>query len=317
MARFVKLVVVAVAAVLAGCSSTPAAQTDPYAIAKTAASSPWDRVQVDVGLKATSGSQTIQLDPGAIRFVMDTKAGKGSFHVSLPASSLGADAASLAMLGITNGSIDLDVLYDGDALYARSPLAATLLPALLAQSGNVPSGDLTGWLKVATKSDFDALAATAGASAAPSSANLASLDPAAIKSQLEAAGVTLAYAGTTAHNGADAYHVTIALDMSKLSNAGSIGSLSTAQLQQLTELSKTTSLSGDVWVDKGSGRLSEIDMHGSATGTDGGTFDLSLALSEPASGTSFDAPSSSVDVPISSLLGPILQMAGQSGLGTP
>ncbi|HEY3522540.1 MAG TPA: hypothetical protein VGK63_02460, partial [Candidatus Limnocylindrales bacterium] len=140
MSRFFKLVMVAVAAVLAGCSSTPASQTDPYAIAKTAAASPWERVQVDMGLKATSGGEIIQLDPGAIRFVVDTKAGKGSFHMSLPASSLGADAASLAMLGITSGSIDLDVLYDGDALYAKSPLAATLLPALLAQSGSVPSG---------------------------------------------------------------------------------------------------------------------------------------------------------------------------------
>ncbi len=317
MTRFVKLIVVALAAVLAGCSSAPATQTDPYAIVKTAAASPWDRVQIDLGLKATSAGQTIQLDPGAIRLVVDSEAGKGSFHASIPVSSLGADASSLAVLGITGGSIDLDVLYDGDALYAKSPLAASVLPALLAQSGNVPSGDLGGWLKIATKSDFEALAATAGASAAPSAPDLASLDPAAIRSQLESAGLTLAYAGTTAHNGADAYHLTVAFDLSKASSAGSVGGLPTARLEQLAQLSKTTSLSGDLWVDKGSGRLSEIDVHGSASGTDGGTFDLSMALSEPASGTSFDAPASAVDLPISSLLGPLLQMSGQGGLGTP
>jgi hypothetical protein len=315
MPRFLKLAVVAVAAVLAGCSSTPAAQTDPYAIVKTAASSPWDVVQMDIGLKATSGGQTVQIDPGAIRLVVDTKAGKGSFHLSLSASSLGADASALAMLGAGNGSIDLDVLYDGEALYAKSPLAATLLPALLAQSGGVPSGDLTGWLKLATKSEFEALAATAGASAAPST-DLASLDPATLKSDLEAAGLTLTYAGTSAHNGGDAYHLTAALDMSKLSSSSNVGALSGAQLQQLADLSKSTSLGGDVWVDKGSGRLSEVDLHGTSSGSTGGTFDFSMTFAAPAAGTSFDTPASSVEVPMSSLLGSILQLSGQNPFGT-
>jgi hypothetical protein len=315
MPRFLKLAIVAVGVALAGCSSPPAAQTDPYAIVKTAASSPWERVQMDMGLKATSSGQTIQIDPGAVSLVVDTKAGKGSFHLSLPASSLGADAAGLAMLGGTNGSIDLDVLYDGDAVYAKSPLAATLLPALLAQSGNVPSGDLTGWLKLATKSEFEALAAGVGASAAPSAADLGSLDAATLKSNLESGGVTVAYAGTAAHNGADAYHLTVAFDMSKLSSDSSLGSLSGAQLQQLADLSKATTMGGDVWIDKGSGRLSEIDMKGTATGSTGGTFEFSMTFAEPAAGTSFDAPASSVEVPISSLMGSIFQLAGQNPFG--
>ncbi|HEY3522097.1 MAG TPA: hypothetical protein VGK63_00200, partial [Candidatus Limnocylindrales bacterium] len=166
-----------------------------------------------------------------------------------------------------------------------------------------------------TKSEIDALAASSGASAAPSATDFGALDPAAFKSTLEGSGLTLAYAGTAAHYGGDAYHLTVAIDMAKLQNSSVFDGLTRTQLGQMQDLAKATTIGGDVWVDKASGRLSEVDAHGSATGTDSGTFDFSLRFSDPAAGTTFDAPASSVEVPISSLMGSLFQLVGQNAFG--
>ena len=88
----------------------------------------------------------------------------------------------------------MDLLFDGQGLYAKSPIAATLLPMLMAQSGTPLTGDLSGWIKLGTKDEFAALAGSLGGAlpipspAADPANELASLDPAWLKQKLDEAG---------------------------------------------------------------------------------------------------------------------------------
>lgn len=298
-----------------GGAATPTptpAPADPASIIARAAAAPMDQIEVKIGVK-TSGGTTgdITIDPDSIVVTVDSTAGKGSFHLSLPASALGSDASMLGALGATGDTIDLDVLFDGQAVYAKSPLFASLLPLLLSQSGQTISGDLTGWLRLGTADDFAGLAdtfgATPGASASPEA--LPSFDPQQLQADLEASGVTLTYAGTESHNGVDSDHLTLTVDAQKLASgplASDIPSIGSSQLQTLADAGTITA---DAWFDHSSGRLTEIDVNG--TGSDGSTFQLTILVSVPTS-TSFDTPSSYTDVPIAPMLSTLMQTFGGS-----
>jgi hypothetical protein len=241
--------------------------------------------------------------------VVDTKAGKGLFHLSVPTSALGADAAGLAQFGITGDTIDLDVLYDGVALYAKSPIAPALLHALYSSGGNAPSGDLAGWLKLATAADFKALAALGGSVAAPSAAPMASFaDANALKAALLGMGVTLTYVGTEQHNGTNADHVSVAVDWQKLAASPQFQSrASQAQVQQVITTLQNTTATIDLWVDHGNGRIVGVELKGASKSDATQTFDLAVSLKTPDAGTSLEAPSGAVEVPLIQLLGPLLQ----------
>lgn len=275
------LALVALAA--AACGGTTPASTDPYTIAGKAFDAAYDQVKVQVGIKTSGGTSDIAIDPGAIELVLDTKAGKGSFHLSLPVAALGSDAASLRSMGITGDTLDLDVLWDGQALYAKSPLAASLIPALLAQSGQTVSGDLTGWLKLGTADEFGALAkqfaGTPEASAPASTAPIGDLDPAALKKDLEDSGIVVTYVGSETRNGVEADHLTLTLDPAKLASGPAAQQLPAAQLNQLTGLAGSETLSADLWLDKASGRLTEIYLHGASQS--GEKADVTILLSTP------------------------------------
>ena len=314
MRRFVSLLLALVAALaIAGCGTAPAS-SDPYEIARKAMDAKWDSVQVDIGINVKSAKSTIKIDPGAIRFIVDSKTGKALVHVALPIADLGADASSLTALGVTGDSIDVDVVYDGSALYAKSPMLGRLLGAMLAQSGQMPSGDMTGWLRLGTKEDFASLGAGAIESAKPSLPS-ASLDAASLKKDLEANGVTLTFVATEQKNGVDANHLKMAIDVAKLSEAKAFGNLSGTQLDQLKAVAKTGTISGDMWIDKGTNRVVEVDVHVAGTGSDATTGDVTISLKAPDAGTSFDAPASYTDLPMKSLLGTFMQMLGSSMLG--
>src|SRR3954454_19319598 len=152
MRRLLALLTAAVVVLLvAGCGNS-ATSSDPYQLVLQTRDAKQDQVQIDFGASLTSTGTTVTLDPGAIRIVIDTTAGKGSFHMSLPAAALKLSAADLAQVGITGSTIDADVLWDGQALYAKSPILGTVLQLFGAQGGvTIPSGDLTGWLKLLTK----------------------------------------------------------------------------------------------------------------------------------------------------------------------
>lgn len=310
MGRKLLLGLVVIATMLAACGGA-ATSNDPYQLTFNASKAGWgDSVQIDLSLTAVQGSDSINLQPGAVRLVLDTKNGKGLFHLSIPTSALGSSAADLAQLGITGDTLDIDVLYDGQALYAKSPLAPPLLQLVYASSGGVPSGDLTGWLKLGTAADFASLAALGGGtlptgSAAPMSTFT---DANALKTALTNAGVTLAYVATETHNGVNADHVTATIDWAKLAASDAFKSgASQAEIQQGITALQNTNSSIDLWVDHSNNRLVGFEIKGSDKADPTQTFDLNISFKTPDAGTSLDAPSSSVDVPLMQLLGPMLQ----------
>ena len=307
MGRRLLLGLVVVATMLAACGGS-ATTNDPYALTFNATKTGWDQVQVDLSLSAVQGSDSISLAPGAVRLVLDTKNGKGLFHLSIPTSALGSSAADLAQLGITGDTLDMDVLYDGQALYAKSPIAPALLQLLYASSGGVPSGDLTSWLKLGTAADFASLAALGGVTPTSSAAPMASFaDANAMKTALTNAGVTLTFVATETHNGVSASHVSATVDWTKLASSSALSSgASAAEIQQAITALQNTNSSIDLWID-GSNRLIGVEVKGSDKTDATQTFDLSLSFKTPDAGTSLDAPATSVDVPLMTLLGPLLQ----------
>ncbi len=307
MRRFLLIGAAAVALIAAGCSSSASTQ-DPYEIVHRAMDASWQQVQVDFGASVKSSGTTVTLDPGTLRLVADTTAGKGLFHLSLPTAALGADASSLSQLGVTGPTLDFDALYDGQALYAKSPVLKLAVMSLMAGSSDMPSGDLTGWLRLATKSDLESL----GAAASPIPSPSASLDTATIKTDLNDNGLTLTFVGTEKRNGADADHISVAVDVTKLLASPVFNSMQQGQVNQLRDAAKNATISADLWTDHSSNRLSEVDVHIVSTDANAGSADLTVTLQAPASGTSFDAPTSFVDVPAKTLFGNALKMIGQS-----
>jgi hypothetical protein len=224
---------------------------------------------------------------------------------------LGEGASGLAQLGITGDTLDIEVLFDGDALYAKSPLFATILPMLMAQTGQTVSGDLTGWLKLGTASEFEGLVGALGGVAQPSAAPsfaIGDLEPADLKKQLEEAGVALAYVGTEQRNGADAEHLTMTMDFEKLAASPMADQLPADQLSQLKELAGTEPVTVDLWFDKASGRLSELS---GTVKADGQEAAIKVLVSDPGAVT-IAAPADAVEVPIAPLLLSLLQMFGGS-----
>ncbi len=318
--RFVRpgllLLLVMLVAAACGASATPSpSPADAYQTVGRAFQAPMDQVKIQLGVHSSGGSNDISIDPSALQLVLDTKAGKANIHLSLPVAALGSDATQLQALGVTGDTLDLDVIYDGTALYAKSPLAATLIPMLTAQSGQPITGDLTGWLKLGTADDFAGLADSLGglastapdASAAPSP--LGNLDSAQLKTELENSGVTLTYVGSESRNGVDSDHLTASVDPSKLASSPLADQIPAGQLGQIQDLTSGDTLSIDMWLDRSDGRLNELDLH--VGSSDGSKTDVTILVSVPDS-TSFDAPATSTDVPIVPLLTTLMQTFGGS-----
>ena len=288
-----------------GATPTPAAPADAYSVVTKAVQAPMDKVKVDVGIK-TTGTSPITIDPKSIEVVVDTKAGKGSFHLSLPKAALGSDASALP---ITGDTIDLDVLFDGQAVYAKSPLAATFLPLLLSQSGQQVPGDLTGWIKLGTAEELGGLLGglTAGSSAKPSMPAMASLSPDEIKQKLEDAGVTLTYVGAENRNGVDSDHMTVTVDPTKFAASDVAKQVPAGQLGQLKDLAGQGTVSGDLWFNRSDGRINEADIN--VTDKGGSTTTLTVLVSDPGN-VSFDAPTGAVEVPITPLIQALMSLGG-------
>jgi hypothetical protein len=285
---------------------TPAAPADAYSVVSKAVAAPMDKVKVNLGITTTGGDSPLTIDPKQVELVVDTKAGKGTFHLSLPKAALGSDASALP---ITGDTIDLDVLFDGQAVYAKSPLAATFLPLLLSQSGQQVPGDLTGWIKLGTAEELGGLLSglTPATSAEPSMPAMGSFTPDQLKDELEKAGITVTYVGTENHNGVDSDHVTIAVDPSKLENSDIAKDVPMGQLGQLKDLVGSGTASGDVWFDRSTGRISEADIN--LGDSSGGTSKITLLVSDPGN-VSFDAPANAPEVPLTPLLQTLMQLGG-------
>lgn len=303
--------IAALALALAACGG--AASSDPYELLIQSSKTTWSPVQINMGIKATGDGQTISLDPANIAIVVDSAAGKGAFHLSLPAAQLQIPAESLAMLGITGSSIDIDIVDDGQALYAKSPVFKPLLQALLGSSGKLPAGDLTGWLKLGTNAELAAFGAMAGGGMGglKPSASATAETAASLKTDLDAAGVTLTFAGVEKHNGVDAQHLKVAIDSTKLANNPNFAAGAGRNYAQVAESLKQLALSGDVWLDPASKHLIEMDLHMADAKGSSGSADLTVTAKDPDGSVSLAGPASSVEVPMQALFGQVLQMMGQ------
>jgi hypothetical protein len=314
-ARPAAFAVAALAVAVAACGvASPAAQqnADPYQLASKSFDASWDQVKLQLGFTTTGSSQDISLKPEAIQLSLDTKAGKGALHLSIPKSALGPSAAQLTQLGVTGDNLDIDVLFDGQALYAKSPIASTLLPMLMAQMGQTVTGDLTGWLKLGTAQDFAGLAGSLSnlpQASMPAASSFTKPDPATLKTRLEQAGVGLTYVGSEQRNGVNADHVAIAIDINKFASSEFASQMPAGQLESFKAAASKGTMSGDVWLDKASGRPSELDLHVAENG--GAKADVTLLIGSP-DASAFATPGTATDVPITPMLTTLMQTFGGS-----
>ena len=314
--RGLALAALPLALVVAACgAATPSAPAaaDGYTSASKVFDAPLERVKINVGVTAT-GDEAIEIKPEAIELVIDQSTGKGSVHLSIPAKALGSDAAALGALG-GGDTIDIDALFDGQGLYVKSPLAATLLPFLAMQGMQLPSGDLSGWLKLGTAEELSGITGMMGQipESSDNPANeLKDLDPAQLQQKLEDAGVTVTVVGQEQRNGVNSTHLLLNVDLKKLEASDLAGKLPTDQVPGLGDAAANGTLSADVWLDAASGRPNEIAIH-AADGTD--KADITVRISDPGD-VSLAAPASFVEVPIAPLLAPLMEQFG-GALGSP
>lgn len=306
MRRLTALAIAAI--VLAGCGGATTL-TDPYQIVDKSASATYDVVQVNVGFNA-AGTTPVTIDPKSIQIIADHKAGKAEFKVSLPLAQLGADASALAQLGITSGNLDLDVVFDGQAVYAKGDVLKTVLTMLLTQAGLTP-GDLSGWLRLGTKDEFQALAGQIAPSALPSMAPAASHDAASIKKALDEVGITLTYAGAEKRANKDTAHLTVAVDTAKLSSSAAFQAVPSSQATTLKTGLQQLGIAADAWIDSSTYRLVEVDVHLTPKDGSTGKVDVTILVSQPTDTGGLVAPSPYTVVPLSQLVTELLKSFGQ------
>ena len=304
-----------VVAACGGATATPVPtpSSDAYSVVSKAVAAPMDHVKVNVGLKTTGGTSDVTIDPKQIEVVADTKAGKGTLHLSIPKAVLGTNANALPLAGDT---IDVDVLFDGNGLYIKSPLAATLLPLLFMQSGQQVPGDLSGWIKLGTAEELGGLLGGLGAlpdaSAHPSATGLSGMTPEELKQQLQDAGITVTVVGSESRNGVESDHVTITVDPTKLADSDIAKEIPGGQLGQIQDLAGKGTLSGDLWFERATGRLNEADIN--VADKNGESATITVLLTDPGN-VSIDAPAGATEVPIAPLLQMLMQSFG--GLMSP
>jgi hypothetical protein len=306
--------VIAATVLVGGCSGA-AAPPDPYEQLTTSIKTTWNPIQINLGIVVTAAGKTITLDPKDIAMVLDTAGAKFGLHVSLPAAGLGVPASALSQLGIEGDSLDFDMVYADDAIYARSSLFKPTLRMILGPTGKVPVGDLTGWLKLGTKAELMALAALSGAARGmpsfPPGSDADQSTPAAVKASFEAAGITLTIAGTEKRNGSDARHLKLAVDLGKLAANPDFLAGAGAQGGPMVAAMKSFTISGDLWIDPATNRVVESDVHMASTKDPTQVGDLTVTAHDPDGTVSLDAPTSSVDVPLGTLVTEMMKLVGK------
>ena len=318
----------AAALAVSGCSpaATPTPPPDPQSllVAASKASYP-SKLEITMGGSYTASGTTTALPDKLLVIDIDTAAGAGSVHLAVPASLLGAGgAAMLAQLGVTGDSLTFDVLYDGSALYAKSPAMPTLVTELATLAAGATMPQLTGdtWAKVldaATIKQLTSSAQSAVESAAPA-ASAATTDPKAILGEIGAA-LTLGPQATGA--GGPANDIKLSVDPAKLKAymLAHPEQFPTTQLSTISALGTLTAISADVLVDVATSRIEEVSLTIGATASGSDVaFTAKVDIAEAPAGVTFAAPSGAVDLPLVQIVGPLVQSlmsAGGSGLPIP
>jgi hypothetical protein len=312
--RLALLISIAVAsATLVGACTSTAAPANPYDQLTTSVKTAWSPIQVNVGLTVTAAGKTVTLDPKDVAFVVDEAAQTFALHVSIPAMGFGIPESALSELGIDGDTVDFDVLYAADALYARGAFLKPMLKSILGPVGKLPAGDLTGWLKLGTKEELAALSALERSAAGVPSASQGPLDAGVLKASLDEVGISLTTAGVEAHNGANAQHLKIAVDMAKLAADPSFVAGAGGNTAQVAAMAKAITLSGDIWIDQASNRVVESDLHVATTADAAAVAlaDVTVTARDPDGSVSLAPPASSIAVPLSTLISQVMKMMGK------
>jgi hypothetical protein len=296
MRRLTVLMAVVLAAALAGCG--PAA-VDPYQLTSNVLTKPWERVQVNIGFSVRTADTTVSVAPEMMRLVIDTVAEKGLFSVSIPAEALGMSRAELAMSGLPDSTLELDLLFDSEALYARAPFLASIVPFLVAGGDGLPDGDLTGWLRLGTMADFDALGQMMSGmediqATGPDWSALVGLDAAELRDKLERSGITLIHEGSDTRNGMAAERLSITVDYVELAESELFAGMDSRDLELMAASGLT--LTTDLWIAQATGMPIEIVANGSSADID--VFQFVMLFSEPDPSVSLEAPANFIDVPL-------------------
>ena len=321
------LVAVALAAV--GCSSataTPTPPPDAQAVMAAASKASYpSRVEITVGGSYTTGAATISLPDNMVTVDLDTSAGKGSVHLAVPASLLGG---ALAGLGVTGDTLTVDLLYDGAALYAKSPALPALVSQLsvLAPGSSMPPLTADTWAKLIDEATMKQLMASAGSAVGSAVPSLPAAPSAAADMQttLDQIGATLTLGPQTTGPGGPANDVKVTVDPAKLQAflAAHPQQLPTGQipgLSSLPSLDQLSSLSADVLVDAATSRVEQVTLTAGMT-QNGSTSSaaIKVGIGEAPSSVTFATPSGAVDLPLMQILGPVVSnMLGGSGLPIP
>ena len=300
-------------ALVAACGGSSTA--DPYELLSKAMNADRDPVQVNFGISATAEDTTMSIDPASIGVVIDEGAGSGAVHVSIAAADLGIDPADLAELGVTEDSIDLDVVWNGDAAYARSPILGTVLEMALAGSGELPSGDLTGWLRLGTAEELAGLMELLGSGAIPQVTPPPAGDAAALKQQLEAAGITLKIAGTEQRDGVEATHVTIELDVDKALASDYAGTVPAGQLADVKRALEEYDLEASLWIETSSSQLVELAVNGTSKADSSEVVAIVVKVGDPDGTIETSAPTDFVELPLDALVTNLMQLLGPGLIG--
>ncbi|HVL03923.1 MAG TPA: hypothetical protein VM386_05755 [Acidimicrobiales bacterium] len=278
---------------LAGCAGPVA--IDPYELTGNVLSKPQGLVQLNVGFGYQSRSGTVRISPDMIRVVVDAEQDRFLVNISIPGAALGLGPEELALGMLPGGRVEMDMLFDADALYARAPLLAESLPFLLmgVGDGDIPDGDFRGWLKLASADELDALgdmmAAMQRMGGGPNPPDLSEyqeLSPAQLKQLLEDSGITLSDEGVEERNGVAAHHVSVSLDYDAFAQSELFETLFQDGAGSMPPVG--SSFTTDLWFDQANQRPLEVSLTGSAG--DGERFELVILFSEPDAGTTFDAP---------------------------
>ncbi len=321
MRKIFTLVVAAAIGLLAACSSQPS-NTDPYQVVDQATHATYgDLVQVNLGVDV-AGAQPVHVDPSAMQLVVDTKSGKADVAISVPIDALQLDAATRAQLGLTGSTLDLDIRYDGTALYTKSPLLQPLLTALVTGSGGTP-GDYSGWVQLGTTAELAALVGSLAPQVSipplASAGGLPSHDAASLRTDLESAGVTLTYVGREQRNGQSADHLTATIDASKLENSPMASEVPAGQLSQVKDALGQADLTADLWFGADSHQLTEIDAtaapksgtNASASSSAGDKVSFVLLITAPKDASVLDAPTNFTTLPLAPIIQSLMKSFGQ------
>ena len=315
MARRGALILAAVALALAGCGGGE--PPDPYAVIDRAITAGWDQVQVQVGFSVQVPAQqdegfpipatAINVDPSSIGATIDTRTGRFRVLVSVPLAAVGMDPSTLGPLAPLIQSLDAEVLYDGEAVYAKSPLLPMIGGGFGAIGGGIGNGDLTGWVKLASGADLERITANPlgfviGGVGMPGVLPLPSAgDTVSLKAFIEEFGFAVTFVGVDSTNGIEAQHLTATLNLAKLAESRQLAAFTgfgRDQLQGIFDMSRTVGVTANLWFDKGTGRLITFRLDGTSAGPPPATVALVIQLSEPAAGTSFEGPKEFAEFPL-------------------